>query len=227
MPARKRTESTKKVVKKPAEENIVEAIPESSPIGMAKKNKKILLGLIIVLIIALLYYFKGLFVVASVNGQFISRLQIIKELEKQYGKQAMEAQITKILIMQEAKKENVTVDRKDIDKEITTIENNLKEQGATLDEALALRGMSKQDLIDQITLQKTVEKVVSKDVKITDKDVDSYIEQNKITIPEGSNPQDLRTKVKAQLQQQKMGEKAQEWVAGLQKKAKITYFIKY
>ncbi len=62
----------------------------------------ILAGVIIAA--ALLYYFRSAFVAATVNGQPISRLSLVRELEKQGGKQAMDSLITKTLIDQEAKK---------------------------------------------------------------------------------------------------------------------------
>ena len=57
-----------------------------------------------VLVIALAYGFVKMFVAAYVNGRLISRLSVVRELEKQGGKKTLDALIIKSLIAQEAKK---------------------------------------------------------------------------------------------------------------------------
>ena len=46
---------------------------------------------------------RGLFVVALVNGEPISRIEVIKALEKQGGKATLDSLVTKKLIAQEAR----------------------------------------------------------------------------------------------------------------------------
>lgn len=192
-----------------------------------KGRPKTTLIVILLIILGLLYYFKSLFVVALVNGEPISRLAAIRELEKQSGKQVLDSLVTKTLILQEAKKQNVTIDQTEIDQAIKKIEKDIQGQGQTLDQALTLRGMTRTDLIEQIKIQKLVEKILGKNIKVTDKEVSDYIEKNKITIPEGTKPEETKTQVKEQLLQQKLGEKFQAWIENLKKNAKISYFLNY
>jgi len=98
-------------------------------------------------------------VVATVNGQPISRLTLIREMEKNSGKQVLEGLIGKTLILQEAKKQSVFVAKEDIDQEMAKIEENFKNQGQDLNQLLAFQGMTKADLEEQIQLQKTAEKL--------------------------------------------------------------------
>lgn len=221
---RKNTAPKKPTLEEPLEQSSVNVQNNNFK---SSRNKKILYVLILIFIAAIVYYFKGFIVAAQVNGQFITRIDVIKELEKQYGKQALEAKITKILIMQEAAKENVKINQSEVNKEIARIEKSLNQQGETLDQALLMRGMAKQDLADQIILQKTVEKIAGKGVNVTDKEINDYMQNNKLTIPEGTKPEDAKNNVKQQLHQQKISEKVQAWVQDLQKKAKINYFVKY
>jgi len=86
------------------------------------QKKTFFLGLIFLLVLGLIYFSVRFFLVASVNGQLIDRLTIIKELEKQGGKKTLDVVILKTLINQEAKKRKVTVSQKDIDAEIQKIE---------------------------------------------------------------------------------------------------------
>ncbi len=180
----------------------------------------------VLIVIGLLYYFKGLFLVASVNGEPITSVSVIQELEKQNGKHILDSQITKILILQEAKKQNVNVSKDEINNEIKKIEKSFPEQGQ-LDQMLSLRGMTKNDLVEQIKIQKLIEKMVGKDIKVSDKEISDYIEKNKTSIPEGAKPQELNAQIKTQLQQQKLAEKFQPWLENRKKNAKISYFLKY
>ncbi|HUD44797.1 MAG TPA: SurA N-terminal domain-containing protein [Patescibacteria group bacterium] len=175
-----------------------------------------------VVVLFLLYTYKGVFVAAVVNDQPISRLDVIKSLEQQGGKQALQSIVTTTLIKQEANKRGISVSQNDINNELKTIQGNLSKQGQTLDSALAAQGMTKQSLIDQITLQKEVEKMVGP-VTVTNKDVSDYISKNKANIPPGTTD----AAVKTQLQQQELQQKEQSFVEGLQNKAKISYWVNY
>lgn len=181
----------------------------------------------IVIAAILLYVFRSWFVVAIVNGQPISRMAFTKELEKQAGKQTLNSLVTKTLIQQEAKKQKVSVSKEEVDAEIKKIESNIKQQGKTLDEALRAQGLSKEDLIEQITIQKLIEKLLGKETQVSDQEVNKYIQQNSAQFQEGSDTPEFRDGIKQQLQQQKLSEKFQTWLADLQKKTKTTYFIQY
>lgn len=193
------------------------------------KNRKILLflGLIIILVIALLYVFKGVFVAALVNGEPISRISVVSELEKQSGKATLESLITKRLILQEAKKRNVAVGQKDIDAEIKKIEANLKGQGTTLDEALSLQGMTKAQLVSEIEVQIALQKLVSSDVKVSDKEVEEFLTTNKAQFPEGTTEEAMKKEATDQIKSQKLQEKTQAFLADLKKKAKVLNFVNY
>ncbi|MDP2649265.1 MAG: hypothetical protein Q8P10_00315, partial [bacterium] len=68
------------------------------------KQPKIFIGLIVVILAVGAFFLKGLFVAALVNGEPITRVAIISELEKQGGKQALSSLVNQVLILQEAKK---------------------------------------------------------------------------------------------------------------------------
>lgn len=189
--------------------------------------------LIILIGAVLLYTFKGFLIAATVNGQPISRLTIVSELEKQSGKQVLNSHVTKMLVLQEAKKKNITVSQDEIDNEIKKIEENLKKQNQKLDDVLTLQSLTRASLIEQIRLQKMVEKMVGKDIAIADKEVSDYIEKNKDVLGASADLSDekkakeTKDRVKQQLLQQKLNEKIQALIESLQKNAKINYFVKY
>ncbi len=183
---------------------------------------------LVILIAALLIYFaKGLFVAALVNGQPIFRLSLVKELEKQSGQKALDSLITQTLILQEANKEKVTVSDQDVNQSLKDLGDNIAKQGGNLDQLLAAQGMTKEDLKQQIKLQKIVEKIVGKDVAVSEQEVDDYIKNNQSQLPQGETTEQLRTDVKEQLRQQKISEKITLWVEHLRAKAKINYFVQF
>lgn len=227
MAAKKRIEKRAKAIKNVPEKSLAKTLDQKSKIKGILKKRNILILLAIVIVIGALYYLKGLFIAAIVNGQPITRIAIIQELEKRGGKQTLSSLTTQALILQEARKRNVDVNQKEIGEEVKKVEDNLKKQGQNLDSALSLQGLTRQDFEKQIRLQKLVEKMLSHDIKVTDKEVNDYIKKNKDSIPDNIKPEEVTASARQQLQQQKLGTKAQEWLADLQAKAKIQYFVNY
>lgn len=199
---------------------------ESMGPGRISKSK-FFIPLVVIIIAVVLFYSKGLFVVALVNGQPITRLEVIKELEKQGGKQTLSSLINQTLILQEAKKKNIEVPQEEIDKSAKQIEDSLKTQGQNLETALMAQGMIKKDFLMQLKLRSLVEKLLADQIKVTDKEVSDYIEKNKDTLPTDLKEDELKTGVREQLKQQKMASASQSWLANLTKSAKINYFVNY
>jgi foldase protein PrsA len=190
-------------------------------------RKQILLVISIIILVVLLFRFKSLFIAATVNGKPITRLEVIKELEKEGGKSVLDNLITNNLILQEAAKEKVTVSNSEISAQIDQIKNNLKSQGQDLNTALAAQGMTQTDLNNQIKLQILVQKMAGKDVTVTDKEAEDYFNQNKATYPKGAKFADVKDQIVSDLKQQKTRTAVTTWVSNLKSKAKINYFVSY
>lgn len=214
---------SKKTVKKEVEPEKAPAVSKNN--YSLLKNKYLIIGAIIILLAVIAYMFKSLFVVAMVNGQPITRLAYMHELEKEAGKQSLNSLITQQLISQEAAKQNVSVTQPEIDTEVSGIETQLSKQNQKLDDVLTLRGLKKSDLIDQIRTEKLIQKLLGKDIKVSDSDIDDFIKNNKDSIPQGSNPDTIKASVRQQLVQEKLSQKFQSWIQEKQKNAKINYFI--
>ncbi len=191
------------------------------------KNPRIFIPIVLVIVAVLLFVFRGLFIAAIVNGQPITRIGLDNSLEQKYGKEELSSMITQTLIMQEASKKNVTVSDSDVNSSLKQISDSLSKQGQTLDSALALRGMTKQDFVEQLKIQKIVEKILGNQIAVSDKEIQDYISKNKDSLPTGLSDADLKTQVKQQLEQQKLSDKAQTWIAGLQKSAKVNYLVNF
>lgn len=198
---------------------------EQNWVAKTFRNKFIVVALAIIVLAGLLYYFRSLFIVAIVNGQPIDRISFTKELEKAAGPQILSQLVTKTLVLQEAKKQNVAISDNEIAAEMKKIEDQLTTQGQKLDDALAAQSMTRKDLQEQIRIQKLAEKILAKEVEITDKEVDDYVTQNKDALQQSSNSGELKKQVKEQLKQQKLQERFRTWLQELQQKAKILYFV--
>jgi len=230
MPAKKITPKKKSVKKNPS----VKAVKKIT-VKEEKKDKKafkiktpIIIAAAIILILAgLIYYFKNQFIVAVVNGQPISRLALIRQLEKQSGKSVLDSIITKTLVIQEAQKQGVKVTEEQIDEQINKIKENLKAQGQNLDELLKMDNMSQVDFRKEIKLQKMLEELVGKDASVSAEEIQAFIKENKSYFPEGTTEEEMKKTAEEQLKQQNLSSKVQKWLSDLREKAQINYWMNF
>ncbi len=179
-----------------------------------------------IVLLTLLFVYKGLFVAATVNGSPISRFSVVKELEARSGKAALDNLIVEKLISMEAAKKGVKITDEQIAAEITNIENQIKSQGGTLDQALSMQGMSMTDLKSQIRLQKELESLLGDKLAVTDAEIESYIKDNKVQIPAGQEAS-YRENITQQLKQQKLNSEAGSYIESLKAQSSIKYFVNY
>ena len=219
-------EDTKLTEQTPSEDQTQDI--EEEVFQMPKVSKKVfLLALLLILLGVSAFYFKSVFVAATVNGKPISRYELVKRLEQQSGKQMLDGLVTESLLMQEAKKQNIEITKEDVAAEIKNIEDTLSKQGVKLETALTTQNLTREGLEKNVTLQLTAKKLVEKDVKITDKDIADYIAKNKESLPKNLKQAALNTQVKDFLTEQKIGELIQTKLEKLKKDAKIMNFVKY
>ena len=212
--------TTKKVAKIPSENLVPVASPKS-----ARRLPWVRVAIIVVLLGLVAWFIsnKGLFVAAVVDGRPIFRWQLNSVMKARYGAQTLDSMISQVLIDQEARKSGVTVSKTDI----TTKEADLvKSLGSnvSLDDVLKYQGMTKADFEDQLKLQLTVEKLLGKDITITDTDIDNYIASNEATLT-ATTEAGLRSEAKQAIFSQQMNEKLQTWFAGIKAKASILNFL--
>ena len=199
-------------------------LPDSVSLNL--NNKTIIISLVIIIVFALIYIFKGVFIAALVNGTPISRLSIVNELEKTQGEQVLEAHINDLLILQEAEAQGVTVTQEEIDARITQLETDLEAQGG-LDAILEREGLTREELKETLRTDILIERLLSDQVSITEEEIDTYIEENQDFIPEGLEGEELRETVRSQLRQQKLSTQYQTFISNLRANASINYFVEY
>ena len=209
-----------------AEVPMVSTTPEQTKKSSLFSKKTFVILFILIIAGAGLYFLRQWLVVAEVNGQPISRLELYQQLEMQAGQQVLNGLIAKTLIVQEAENKKITVSQKEIDDRVKQLEKVLSKQGETIDQYLKAKRMSKQTFLEEVRIQVIIEKLLGKKIAVSDKEVNEYIEQNKEALPEGVKPEEIKEQVKQELQNQKVQMEIPNLLQDLQKKAKITREIK-
>ncbi|HNZ86625.1 MAG TPA: hypothetical protein PLD95_03345 [bacterium] len=192
-----------------------------------KINKKtVIVFAVIIVVLFLTYFIRSCFVAATVDGSPISRISIVRQLEKSYGQELLDSMITQKLVQNEAKAKNIIVPEEDINQQIKTIEDQLSAQGSSLEVALTAQGLTIDFVKEQMTTQKQLELLISDKVSVTDEEVSQYIKDNNITIEKGQE-ETTKEQVKDALTNMKLSDVAQSFIAELKAKANIKYIVKY
>lgn len=181
----------------------------------------------ILAIAAIIYFGKGFVVAAMVNNQPVSRLGILAELEKTQGRKILDQKINEILILQEGRNNNLQIKEQDIADRVGKIEEQVKQQGQSLDDALKTAGMTKEELNDQVRMELIVEKILGDKVQITDEEIKTSFDENKAYYPEGTTLDTAKEDIRESLRQQKLSTEFTTWIQDLKNKAKINYFVSY
>jgi len=189
--------------------------------NISLKTTVIIAGIIV--LATLLFVYKDLFVVASVNGSFITRYSIIHELESKSGKAALENLILEKMVNMEAEKNGISVSEEDVDKEISNIASQIMAQGGTLEQALSMQGMTVEVLRGQIKLQKKMEALLGDKINVTESEIDTYIKDNKVT----EQGDQVREQIRQQLKQEKVNSEAGSYLESLKMQSSIKYYIQY
>lgn len=194
---------------------------------LTKKARNILIAGFIVLLLLTAYGLGRKFLIAAtVNGHPISRLSLIKELEKQQGQQALDNLITQDLISQEAKNKGISVTDAEVQEEVDKIKTMVEAQGTTLESALAFQGQTIDDLKETLYLKRKVEKLLGDDIAVSDDEISKYYDDNK-SVFEGKKLDEVKAQIKDQLVQEKLTSKFQEWITDVRGKADIRYLLSF
>lgn len=202
-------------------------IPQAPVVADSQKQLRMRLYVVLGLALVALYYFKGLFVVALVNGKPVMRYDVIKELEKQAGKGTTDSIIAKKLVVMEAEKKGIVVDEKDVQENISKIEKDLAKSGQKLDELLKAQNVTRKEVEEQTRLQLTLKALLADKVKVTDKEVAAALEEQKASMPEGMTEAEFKKQIMTGLEEQKFSAEAQTYIQNIQKNAQITFWHMY
>ncbi len=182
---------------------------------------------VVVLVGLFAFWKKDWFVVAVVNNQPITSVELYQNMKSKYGQEILNQLIRDKIITQEAAKKGIVISQADIDKKISEFETQVggKDQ---LKAALTSNNISESDFRNNVKTQLMVEKLLEKDIQVSDKEIDDYIAKNP-TDPNvasaNTKDQKVRDKIRSQLRSNKLNDKFQSWYSDLEKKSSITKFI--
>lgn len=176
--------------------------------------------IVIIAVIAILFFYnKGLFLAGSINGKLVTTPEFYSKMSKNSGQEVFDSLVQETLIKQEAVKKGITASDKKVNIKIKELEKQLGGK-EILTSTLAQNNTTLDQLKDQIIIQILVEELLAEKIKVTDKEVQTYIKENAETTTGQSKEQ-----VKKNLESQKIGEEFASWFEELKKKSKInTYF---
>ncbi len=211
----------KKAVKKLPPENLIPMEPPkpARPFPL----KKVALLVVILGLAAIFVSNKGLLLAAIVNGRPIFRWQLNSVMASRYGPQTLDNMISQALIDEEAGKAGVTVSKTDIAKKESELLASLG-GNVSIDDILQYQGMTKTDFENQLRLQLTVEKLLGKDITITDAEISNYIATSGAMLT-ATDEAGMREEAKQAIFSQQINDKLRTWFSGIKTKASILRFL--
>ncbi|KKQ75048.1 MAG: PpiC-type peptidyl-prolyl cis-trans isomerase [Candidatus Woesebacteria bacterium GW2011_GWB1_38_5b] len=192
-----------------------------------KKSKLFVFTAFLVVFLFIIYLLRSVFLAAFINGRPITRLEVIRKLEQNQGKQTLDTLVTEKLILQEAGKSRVVIRDEQIQTEIEKIKTLVESQGTNLDQALALQGQTMENLKSNVRIQKIIEEILKEKLNVSDEEISNYFEGNKNLYGKDAKLEDFKEEIGDQLKQERLAAEFRKWIEDLKKKSKIIYFVHY
>ena len=228
MAAKKKTEK-KETKEKDTAKSTKKETKASSWWNNLKKNPKkkwTYITLVVIVLLAILVYWKAnYFIVATVNGEPISRYALMVELEKQGGQNTLEQMVTKKIIEQKAREAGNVVTQVDVDAEVARIEESLIAQGADLETMLSYYGQDRATFEDGVRQNTIIGKLFEDKVVITDEQVLETFESNKEQYGEEATLEDLKDQIYYELFDAQIGTLYQEWYQEQREESDVKFLI--
>lgn len=119
-------------------------------------------------------------VVATVNGDPVTRDQLFQAMYEQGGQEALDQLITRKLIIQEAERLDLTVSDEELDLEIQTIvDESFQGNEEELQSVLEYYGISMESFRDDARLNLLVRKLATEQLEDTEEDARQFFEENR------------------------------------------------
>lgn len=117
-------------------------------------------------------------VVASVNGEPITKDQLYDTMVQQYGPDVLDSLISDKIVELESKAKNITITDADIDKEL---QKYIEQYGgqAAFEQALASSGYTMDAIKKNVKMNLTMVKLLEPEITITDDELQKYFDENK------------------------------------------------
>lgn len=164
-----------------------------------KINKILILIIVILAIIIIAEYLwldnkeGGNKAVAIVNGEKIMEDEFLLVLKEQYGQEALNGLINKLVIEEAAIKYGIDANQKEIERQYKTFMRDYNTEEEFIIFLEEQMGMTKDKLLAQIEHYAKWEEIATKDINVTDDQIEAYYKKNKenYSIPENYHIQQI------------------------------------
>ncbi len=112
-------------------------------------------------------------VLASVNGEEITRRQLVTRLVEYRGEEALDKMISRVLLQQEARKMGVTVTDADVEDRLKDLKRKFRSE-ADFRTFLERNGLNEKRIVDEMRNTLLIQRVALKASPITDVDLQEY-----------------------------------------------------
>ena len=119
-------------------------------------------------------------IVASVDGEKITKDELYDQMLKLSGQQGINALVSQKIIELEAKKQKIAVNKSDIDKELDKYYEYYGGKEA-FSQALSKSAYSEADVTNEMEMSIKIRKLLAPRVSITEENIKTYFEENKET----------------------------------------------
>lgn len=215
----------KKAAKKPAENKSETNLDQT--INQDKKTvfNKLPWVIAAVILVAVLFVLKNpkMFLAATVNNRPVMVWDLNSQLQKKFASKILDQMIDELLIKEEAAKQKIQASEKEIAEKFTELEKQVGGK-ESLTQLLTGQGMTLDELNEQLRLKILVDKILTKSVTVSEKEIDEYIAKNKDALP-STDSATQKSNAAAYLKQQKLSDTFQKWYQDLKNKAKIYKFF--
>ncbi len=222
MPTKTKKSQPKKSQAKPKAKSAQPVVTE--PVVKPKAlNRKLLVASLIVLGLALLgYRFLPWLVPVTVGKKPITRLDVYRQMDKAYGQQTLNDLVNQAILKQAIKKANVKVDDAKVQAQIDKLNKQFEKLGG-LDKVLAQRGLTINDLKDQIKTQLAIEEILKDKINPSEEEIKKEYEKNKDTLYKGKKFEEVKDSIAQSLKQAKLSKAFVDWFKQVKKDIKVKY----
>lgn len=167
---------------------------------------------------------------AVVNGEVVPKDLLVRRMMQSYGVDTVDRIVGEVLVLQEGKKNKITVTRAEIDAQIADIEKQIAPE--KLADALSQRRLTRADLEQQIIVQLTAEKLLGRDIQISDQQIEAYFKENGSVLAEAKGKtvaelklDEVRDEIRKQIFVREVSGKYNTWLEELRKNSQIQTFV--
>ncbi|GED30991.1 SurA N-terminal domain-containing protein [Brevibacillus centrosporus] len=154
----------------------------------------------------------------------ITQYQLYDEMKNLYGKQMANELVAQSLIKQEAKQQNISVSKEDIDKEVNAMKQQIGSDQA-FQEYLSGMGMDEKTLRSKMEVLLTRDKLLDKAFPVTDEQIQQYYEANKAHMGSPAPALDkVHDQIKSMLSENNRSENYSKWMETIEKTHKVEWY---